>query len=107
MRIRLATLAAGVLLATTALMQATPAQTPGLTITWGEDDGNPRTWIYEVHFVDLEIGPENYHAPDDHPTATGQRFVAEKLAAIVARSQRRFVPRRRSMKVLRAHFPHG
>ena len=44
MRIRLATLAAGVLLATTALMQATPAQTPGLTITWGEDDGAPATW---------------------------------------------------------------
>jgi len=44
MRSRLATLAAGFLFATTALMQIAPAQTPGLTITWGEDDGNPRTW---------------------------------------------------------------
>ena len=44
MRSKLATLAAGFLFATTALMQIAPAQTPGLTITWGEDDGNPRTW---------------------------------------------------------------
>lgn len=36
--------AASLLLATTLLTPTTPAQAQGLTITWAEDDGNPRTW---------------------------------------------------------------
>ena len=36
--------AASLLLATTLLTPSTPAQAQGLTITWAEDDGNPRTW---------------------------------------------------------------
>ena len=41
MRLRHASLSAAALLLTTSLASA---QTPGLTITWAEDDANPRTW---------------------------------------------------------------
>jgi hypothetical protein len=43
----------------------------------------PDPKLVHVRFVDLGTGPENYFALDDHLTAQGHRYVAEKLAEVI------------------------